>query len=87
MEIIKARKMEEERLRQLLMADDFKEKALINMMDGVLEKLWEDEIKKDIPKPKCMVSQIKRIKRPNSISKTTENGEKENIFQQFMLLA
>jgi hypothetical protein len=26
------------------------------MMDGVLEVCWEDEIKKDIPEPKCMVS-------------------------------
>jgi hypothetical protein len=37
-------------------ADHFREKALAAMMDGVLEVRWEDEIKKDILKPKCMVS-------------------------------
>lgn len=47
-------KAETRRLAQL--ADNFQEKALIAMMDGVLEVRWEDEIKKDIPKPKCMVS-------------------------------
>lgn len=36
--------------------DDFRERALIEMMDGVLEKLWHEEIKKPIPKPQCMVS-------------------------------
>lgn len=36
--------------------DDFRERALIVMMDGVLETLWWDEIKKEIPKPLCMVS-------------------------------
>lgn len=38
------------------LADNFHEQALAVMMDGVLEVRWEDEIKKDIPKPKCMVS-------------------------------
>jgi hypothetical protein len=38
------------------LADNFHERALTVMMDGVLEVHWEDEIKKDIPKPKCMVS-------------------------------
>jgi len=28
------------------------------MMDGVLEKRWEDELKKDVPKPECMVVSI-----------------------------
>lgn len=36
--------------------DDFKERALNDMMDGVLEKLWHEEIKKPIPMPQCMVS-------------------------------
>ncbi|KAG7311227.1 hypothetical protein JYU34_002258 [Plutella xylostella] len=35
--------------------DDFRERALIVMMDGVLETLWWDEIKKEIPKPLCML--------------------------------
>lgn len=35
--------------------DDFRERALMYMMDGVLEKLWHEEIKKPIPMPQCMV--------------------------------
>lgn len=46
---------EEERLRLLLLADDFRERALMAMMNGVLEVRWEDELRKDVPKPKCMV--------------------------------
>jgi len=38
------------------LADNFREQALAVMMSGVLEVHWEDEIKKDIQKPKCMVS-------------------------------
>jgi hypothetical protein len=38
------------------LADSFHEQALAVMMDGVLEVRWEDEIKKDITKPKFMVS-------------------------------
>ncbi|XP_063891413.1 cilia- and flagella-associated protein 43 [Helicoverpa armigera] len=35
--------------------DDFRERALMEMMDGVLEKLWHEEIKKPIPMPQCMI--------------------------------
>ncbi|XP_026325247.1 cilia- and flagella-associated protein 43, partial [Hyposmocoma kahamanoa] len=35
--------------------DDFRERALNEMMDGVLEKLWHEEIKKPIPMPQCML--------------------------------
>ncbi|XP_028169027.1 cilia- and flagella-associated protein 43-like [Ostrinia furnacalis] len=35
--------------------DDFRERALMDMMDGVLEKLWHEEIKKPIPMPQCML--------------------------------
>ncbi|XP_050670379.1 cilia- and flagella-associated protein 43 [Leptidea sinapis] len=35
--------------------DDFRERALMEMMDGVLEKLWHEEIKKPIPPPQCML--------------------------------
>lgn len=45
----------EEHNKQLLAIDDFKYRALIDMMDGVLEKKWEDELKKDVPIPQCMV--------------------------------
>ncbi|XP_015171771.1 PREDICTED: uncharacterized protein LOC107064035 [Polistes dominula] len=34
---------------------DLYEEALEKMMDGVLELKWEDEIKKDIPKPVCLI--------------------------------
>lgn len=46
---------EAERIRLLLLADDFRERALYEMMHGVLEIRWEDTIKRDIPKPKFML--------------------------------
>lgn len=55
-DLLDKRAAEEERIRQLLAADNFRELALIDMMDGMLEVRWEDELKKDIPEPKCMVS-------------------------------
>ncbi|GLG92432.1 Uncharacterized protein GBIM_00132, partial [Gryllus bimaculatus] len=55
-EELRARKAAEaEALRLALLADDFRERALITMMHGVLELRWEDKIKKDVPKPKCLV--------------------------------
>ncbi|XP_015600794.1 cilia- and flagella-associated protein 43-like [Cephus cinctus] len=54
-EILDRQTMEADRLRLLLLADDFREKALMAMMDGVLEVRWEDIIKKDEPKPQCML--------------------------------
>ncbi|XP_060535582.1 cilia- and flagella-associated protein 43 [Cylas formicarius] len=53
--ILDAKRLEEERVRRLLMADDFRERALMAMMNGVLEVRWEDELKKDVPKPNCMI--------------------------------
>ncbi|XP_057663205.1 cilia- and flagella-associated protein 43 [Diorhabda carinulata] len=53
--ILDAKAAEEERIRLALLADDFKERALMAMMNGVLEIKWEDEIKKDVPLPKCML--------------------------------
>ncbi|XP_030374195.1 uncharacterized protein LOC115623795 [Scaptodrosophila lebanonensis] len=41
--------------RLLLWSIEFWARALIIMMDGVIEKLWEEEIKKDIPLPEFMV--------------------------------
>ncbi|CAK1602687.1 unnamed protein product [Parnassius mnemosyne] len=35
--------------------DEFRERALMHMMDGVLEKLWHEEIKKPVPVPQCML--------------------------------
>lgn len=41
--------------KQLLAYDNFRQRALMDMMDGVLEKKWEDELKKDVLQPECMV--------------------------------
>lgn len=41
--------------KQLLEADDFRERALMKMMDGVLEIRWEDTIKVDVREPACML--------------------------------
>lgn len=55
MECLLAReKAEKERRQMELMADDFKDRALMVMMDGVLEHRWEDEIKKTPPVPHCL---------------------------------
>ncbi|KAJ8982465.1 hypothetical protein NQ317_000423 [Molorchus minor] len=53
--ILDAKAAEEERIRLALLADDFRERALMAMMNGVLEVRWEDELKKDVPIPKCML--------------------------------
>ena len=53
--LLDAKAAEAERIRLLLLADDFRERALMKMMNGVLEVRWEDELKKDVPLPKCMV--------------------------------
>lgn len=43
------------RVKQLPLADDFRERALMKMMDGVLEIRWEDTIKVDVREPACML--------------------------------
>lgn len=45
-----------ERLRLERLADDFRERALQRMMNGVLEIRWEDEIKKQPPQADCVLS-------------------------------
>ncbi|XP_059620690.1 cilia- and flagella-associated protein 43-like, partial [Phlebotomus argentipes] len=45
-ELMEKEAFEAEQKRLALMADDFRERALQQMMDGVLEIRWEDEIKK-----------------------------------------
>ncbi|XP_058119891.1 cilia- and flagella-associated protein 43 [Anopheles ziemanni] len=47
-------RLERERRLQEFLADDFKDRALVTMMDGVLEHRWEDEIKKSLPLPQCL---------------------------------
>ncbi|CAH1968983.1 unnamed protein product [Acanthoscelides obtectus] len=53
--ILDTKAAEDERIRLAMLADDFRERALMKMMNGVLEVKWEDELKKDVPKPKCML--------------------------------
>ncbi|XP_014488827.1 PREDICTED: cilia- and flagella-associated protein 43-like [Dinoponera quadriceps] len=36
-------------------SNDFHAKALDKMMDGVLELKWEDEVKKEVPVPECLI--------------------------------
>jgi cilia- and flagella-associated protein 43 len=43
-----------EKRRRELAADDFRDRALEIMMDGVLEHKWEDEIKKNPKVPDCL---------------------------------
>lgn len=54
-EILDRQAAEAERIRQLLLADDFRDRALMKMMDGMLEIRWEDTIKIDVSKPACML--------------------------------
>lgn len=54
-EILDEQAAERERIERLLLADDFRERAMIKMMDGVLEVRWEDTIKMDVRKPACML--------------------------------
>uniref|UniRef100_A0A1A9WH40 Cilia- and flagella-associated protein 43 n=1 Tax=Glossina brevipalpis TaxID=37001 RepID=A0A1A9WH40_9MUSC len=51
----KAEVVAKKRGRMLLWSIEFWIRALIVMMDGVLEKLWEEEIKKDVPIPEFML--------------------------------
>lgn len=44
-----------EKRRRELEADDFRDRALDVMMDGVLKHKWEDEIKKNPKKPDCLI--------------------------------
>ncbi|XP_060871614.1 cilia- and flagella-associated protein 43 isoform X4 [Metopolophium dirhodum] len=44
-----------ERNSETVTLNNYRQRALMIMMDGVLEKRWEDELKKDVPKPQCMV--------------------------------
>ncbi|XP_052868126.1 cilia- and flagella-associated protein 43 [Anopheles cruzii] len=52
--LLELERQERERRQRELLADDFKDRALVVMMDGVLEHRWEDEIKKSLPLPQCL---------------------------------
>ncbi|KAK0083788.1 hypothetical protein PV325_008218 [Microctonus aethiopoides] len=55
-ELAKKQAEETEKKRLLSLEDNFREKALLEMMDGVLEVRWENTIKRDISKPECMLT-------------------------------
>lgn len=55
--------------------DVFRQQALMKMMDGVLEKKWEDELKLDVPKPRCMVALKKKTKTLCRIGKFVTNTQ------------
>ncbi|KAG5337899.1 CFA43 protein, partial [Acromyrmex heyeri] len=67
-EILDRQAVEAERIRQLLLADDFRERALIKMMDGRLEIRWEDTIKIDVDKPACMLEKQPEQYTPDDIA-------------------
>ncbi|GBP70034.1 Cilia- and flagella-associated protein 43 [Eumeta japonica] len=59
--------------------DDFRERALFNMMDGVLEKLWHEEIKKPVPKPQCMVFIFTNLTCSPKIEKDPEHWNEDDL--------
>lgn len=67
-DILDRQAAEDERIRQLLLADDFRERALAKMMDGVLEIRWEDTIKVDVRKPACMLEKEPEQYTPDDIA-------------------
>ncbi|KYN21398.1 WD repeat-containing protein C10orf79 [Trachymyrmex cornetzi] len=67
-EILDRQAVEAERIRQLLLADDFRDRALIKMMDGMLEIRWEDTIKIDVHKPACMLEKQPEQYTPDDIA-------------------
>lgn len=58
--LLEAEEAAREKRRLELEADDFRDRALDMMMDGVLEHRWEDEIKKNPKLPECIVKNKER---------------------------
>ncbi|XP_046988156.1 cilia- and flagella-associated protein 43 [Schistocerca americana] len=75
-EILDKLAAEEEARRLAELADDFRERALVDMMDGVLELLWEHIIKRDIPKPACMLEKQPEEYNEDDIRAVKEYEEK-----------
>ncbi|XP_043259682.1 cilia- and flagella-associated protein 43-like [Colletes gigas] len=80
-ELLDKQAAEEERIRLLMLADDFRERALMAMMDGVLEIRWEDTIKIDVPKPACMLEKNPKDYTAEDIE-TVKQYEKDVQFLQ-----
>ena len=81
-EIMDQKAAEAERIRLRLLADDFRERALDAMMDGVLEIRWEDTIKKDIPKPQCMIKPPDQYTQEDILAIMQYEKDVENLAQE-----
>jgi len=73
---------EAERTRQLLPVDDFRERALMKMMDGMLEIRWEDTIKIDVCKPACMLEKQPEQYTPDDIAAVRKYEADVEILRQ-----
>jgi len=73
---------EAERIRQLLPVDDFRERALMKMMDGMLEIRWEDTIKIDVRKPACMLEKQPEQYTPDDIAAVRKYEADVEILRQ-----
>lgn len=81
-EILDQKAAEAERIRLLLLADNFREEALMRMMDGVLEVRWEDIIKKDIPMPVCMLKAPDQYTKEDILIVKQYEKDVENLSQE-----
>ncbi|XP_049282086.1 cilia- and flagella-associated protein 43 [Anopheles funestus] len=76
-------RQERERRQRELLADDFKDRALVTMMDGVLEHRWEDEIKKSLPLPQCLeIGKEPQHYNETDIREVKEYEEQSNVLYQ-----
>ncbi|XP_050088798.1 cilia- and flagella-associated protein 43 [Anopheles aquasalis] len=81
--LLEQEELERERRRQELLADDFKARALVAMMDGVLEHRWEDEIKKSLPLPQCLeIGKEPQHYNETDIREVKEYEEASNVLLQ-----
>lgn len=81
-EILNRQAAEAERMKQLLLVDDFRERTLIKMMDGVLEIRWEDIIKIEIRKPACMLEKQPEQYTPSDIAAVKKYEANVEILRQ-----
>lgn len=81
-EILDWQAAEAERTKQLLLFDDFRERALMRMMDGVLEIRWEDIIKIEVRKPACMLEKQPEQYTPGDIAAVKKYEANVEILRQ-----
>uniref|UniRef100_A0A182NFS1 Cilia- and flagella-associated protein 43 n=1 Tax=Anopheles dirus TaxID=7168 RepID=A0A182NFS1_9DIPT len=81
--LLELERQERERRQRELLADDFKDRALVIMMDGVLEHRWEDEIKKSLPLPQCLeIGKEPQHYNETDIREVKEYEEQSNVLRQ-----